>query len=358
LGGFRSPAELVSTIGRQGDPSKSCELLSDLLVLAQDDGLARRAVLQAVLPGLQQAAFRRWRRAQGRGPWCSQHDVLVESVGAGWQMIAMHSGHRHERPAAVIVRGAEGQLRRAQDKWRNESANTLPLTDVFDRVCDGGDPGLSPEAQALECIAAAAQAGILTPTEAAVLTMSGVLGYPVVAVARVLDLPPGQAPRALAQGRASLRNWLGDPLQYQERTILRSSPRRAPPWVPITSIADLPPALPTALGTTEDPSMPPLLLKPTAAARLLDISRSKLYELITAGEINTVTIGSSRRIVYDDLLAYVQRLQRHRPADLSDLRPPDVTGRVNSRIPPVDSGARSYVATPERINWCGAGNPG
>jgi excisionase family DNA binding protein len=365
LGGFGSPAELVATIGPLGDPVTSCALLSDLLVLAAEDRLAGRAVLQAVLPGLRQAARRRWRRALPGGPWCSQHDVLVDSVGAGWHIITIHGGRRHDRPAAVIVRGVEGQLRRAHDRWRVESCHTLALSHVVDELCDpDADPALSPEAEAVDCIAAAVPAGILTRTEAAILIMSGVLGYPVVGAARALELPVGHAQRSLLQARATLRRWLGDTPEYHGATLPRPPRQRAWSPAPLGPIADLPPALPAAHEHTKDVFMPPLLLRPTAAARLLDISRSKLYELINAGLINSVTVGSSRRTVYDDLLSYVQRLQRRRPTGDFGGQPTDVDARVDHGecaedrgIPPVDFLSESYVATPGGIGRDGAEEP-
>jgi excisionase family DNA binding protein len=110
--------------------------------------------------------------------------------------------------------------------------------------------------------------------------------------------------------------------------------------------------------------MPPLLLRPTAAARLLDISRSKLYELINAGEIVTVTIGSSRRIIYDDLVAYVQRLQHHRLKSPSRGQPLDLAARVDRRglaedsaIPLMDFLSESYLAGSAAISRDGAQKP-
>jgi excisionase family DNA binding protein len=43
------------------------------------------------------------------------------------------------------------------------------------------------------------------------------------------------------------------------------------------------------------------------AARLLGVSRSKLYELVAAGELPTVRIGRSRRIAVADLEEFVRR---------------------------------------------------
>lgn len=54
--------------------------------------------------------------------------------------------------------------------------------------------------------------------------------------------------------------------------------------------------------------MEKLLLTPEDAARALSIGRSKLYELLAARELQSVRIGSSRRIPVDALAAYVERL--------------------------------------------------
>ena len=55
-----------------------------------------------------------------------------------------------------------------------------------------------------------------------------------------------------------------------------------------------------------------LLLKPEEAAALLGIGRSKLYELLAAGEIESVRIGSSRRVPMKGLHDYVERLRAGR----------------------------------------------
>ncbi len=53
----------------------------------------------------------------------------------------------------------------------------------------------------------------------------------------------------------------------------------------------------------------PWLLRPEEAARLLGISRSKLYELLAAGEIVSVSIGTSRRIPRDALARWIDELR-------------------------------------------------
>ena len=59
----------------------------------------------------------------------------------------------------------------------------------------------------------------------------------------------------------------------------------------------------------DKPGQPPLLLRVEEAARLLSVGRSKAYELIAAGELESVTIGRSRRVPLDALRAFVARLR-------------------------------------------------
>lgn len=49
------------------------------------------------------------------------------------------------------------------------------------------------------------------------------------------------------------------------------------------------------------------LITIAAAAARLDLSRSKVYELIADGELPTVRIGRARRIALADLRAFVAR---------------------------------------------------
>jgi excisionase family DNA binding protein len=49
----------------------------------------------------------------------------------------------------------------------------------------------------------------------------------------------------------------------------------------------------------------PRLLTVPQAAEHLGVSRSKLYELIAAGEITTVRVGRARRIAPADLASFI-----------------------------------------------------
>ena len=55
--------------------------------------------------------------------------------------------------------------------------------------------------------------------------------------------------------------------------------------------------------------MDKLQLRPEEAAEVLSIGRSRLYELIGRGELASVRIGASRRVLTRDLVRYVEQLR-------------------------------------------------
>jgi excisionase family DNA binding protein len=58
-----------------------------------------------------------------------------------------------------------------------------------------------------------------------------------------------------------------------------------------------------------------LLLSPEEAAEVLAIGRSKLYELLAEGAIESVAIGTCRRIPTDSLAQFVDRLRSEQRQD-------------------------------------------
>ena len=52
-----------------------------------------------------------------------------------------------------------------------------------------------------------------------------------------------------------------------------------------------------------------ILLTVDEAARALRLGRSRMYELLRAGEVSSVKIGSARRVAVSELEAYAARLQ-------------------------------------------------
>jgi len=59
---------------------------------------------------------------------------------------------------------------------------------------------------------------------------------------------------------------------------------------------------------TED-DMDKLLLTPTEAAGALGIGRSKVYELMQSGQLQSVHIGACRRVPRDALAAFLEQLR-------------------------------------------------
>lgn len=58
--------------------------------------------------------------------------------------------------------------------------------------------------------------------------------------------------------------------------------------------------------------MDKLLLTPEEAAEALSIGRSKLYQLLAAGALQSVTIGSSRRVPVEALRVFVDDMAAQR----------------------------------------------
>ena len=59
---------------------------------------------------------------------------------------------------------------------------------------------------------------------------------------------------------------------------------------------------------------------PEHAAELLAVGRTKLYELLRTGALESVRIGAARRIPASALTAYVEQLRRDEAADVDGYR--------------------------------------
>lgn len=210
LAGYDSPADLVADIGRLGDPERSCLLLADLLVLAAEDGLAARVVLQAVIPGLRRAARLRWRSGSGNGPWPSYDDIAADTISAAWEAICARAGERHDYPARRIVRFAEGRLRRAHESWRANNRDLVELTDETGSSHPSIEASLDIEQQALTLITNALQAGIIDSKEASILIATAVHGRPITHAEQTLGWASKSGYRVLGRARRALRKWTDD----------------------------------------------------------------------------------------------------------------------------------------------------
>ena len=70
-----------------------------------------------------------------------------------------------------------------------------------------------------------------------------------------------------------------------------------------------PQIVPAALWELPSDDMPPLLLRPEQVARVLNIGRSKVFELIRTGQLSSVKAGGSRRVSATAVREYVARLE-------------------------------------------------
>lgn len=208
--GFDTPAELVAQIGRMGNPDRSCLLLAHLLVLAGENPLAARAVLQAVIPGLRRAAGRRWRMASNEGPWFSYGEIATDTVSAGWEAIRSRAGERHEHPARIIVRFVEGRLRRIHHTWRDTHRDVAILSDESAATQSAVDAACDTERQALSLITDAVHNGALKASETSILIATAVQGHTVAEVERVLGWAPKSGYRVLHRARQAIREWTAE----------------------------------------------------------------------------------------------------------------------------------------------------
>lgn len=55
------------------------------------------------------------------------------------------------------------------------------------------------------------------------------------------------------------------------------------------------------------PAIHPLTVRISMAVKMTGIGRSKLYELIGAGEIETIKVGSSRLVMVSSLKEFIER---------------------------------------------------
>jgi excisionase family DNA binding protein len=69
------------------------------------------------------------------------------------------------------------------------------------------------------------------------------------------------------------------------------------------------PAVPANLWQLHADELPPILLRVEQVARVLTVSRWKVFELIRLGELRSVKVGGSRRVSAMALREFVLRLE-------------------------------------------------
>jgi DNA-directed RNA polymerase specialized sigma24 family protein len=224
LAGFASPADLVAAINQPANASRSCALLAALLVCAGSDPQAGRAVLQAVTPGIRQAAAIRWRKAGASRPWRIADEIAVDAIRAAWEAIDANAGLRHVRPARVIVRHVEAALRTIHVRWIRETKSRVQLHQLPSERSLVTVAMPSPEEQAITLIAQAVDAGIIDRHGAVLLTMTGVIGYGSAEAARILELSYETVDLRLRRARQGMRAWLEVPAAAARREEVQAAP--------------------------------------------------------------------------------------------------------------------------------------
>lgn len=121
--------QILAAVGYEIAPSPATEQqLRQLVLLAADDELAARVVVQRILPGLIALVRRRKHLADG-------HDTLEELLGAAW--IAIRTFNPARRPVCLAAALIDDADRRAfRSRRRRPSADELPtdLTGARDDV--------------------------------------------------------------------------------------------------------------------------------------------------------------------------------------------------------------------------------
>lgn len=75
--------------------------------------------------------------------------------------------------------------------------------------------------------------------------------------------------------------------------------------------------------------MEPLLVKIPEACRILNVGRSKFYELREAGEVEVVKVGGCALVPRDSLVALVTRLRQSKPEVEALAQLVDADGRID-----------------------------
>jgi excisionase family DNA binding protein len=63
----------------------------------------------------------------------------------------------------------------------------------------------------------------------------------------------------------------------------------------------------------DDPQ--PLLVSTATVAKQLELGKTKIFELIAAGELESVKVGRVRRVTFDSVTSYVDRLRAEQNPD-------------------------------------------
>lgn len=60
----------------------------------------------------------------------------------------------------------------------------------------------------------------------------------------------------------------------------------------------------------------PVMFSPIEAAKILSVSRSQVYVLLREGQLKSLKLGRSRRISENQMIAFIQKLERENALDI------------------------------------------
>ncbi len=166
---------MVTRCQQRGDARSANALLGALLRLAGED-LARRSVLQAVLPSLAARAWRRRydRAATGVGLWDDVAELDVEMITLALERIDELAGTSPEWPSQAIVDVAYERLRWAAQVARRHRIDTVALEPFHDVAM--AEPDRTDDEFGRVLLDAVATGG-LRRRDAALIYASRVLGF-------------------------------------------------------------------------------------------------------------------------------------------------------------------------------------
>jgi DNA-directed RNA polymerase specialized sigma24 family protein len=189
-------------------PEREDARIGALVALARSDNDALVALLIVLLPRLR-AKVRRY------GIGLDTDDAHAEIIAALISQVRRHNlGRRPHRVAPKLVWYATRQLRQARNRNNAWRTNTVALAGIDTAIPSTGPTRDGVEISAPTTMQIAVRDGILTATDAALITATGLAGLPLRDAAALLGLSYEAARKRRQRAQAALRSYLADPTTH------------------------------------------------------------------------------------------------------------------------------------------------
>lgn len=172
---FATPRDVVAACHERTDPQRANQLLAALLAEAADDPLARRAVLQAMLPALAGITRRCWPAVGAGRTWAEVAEVDQEVLTTAHDQILRlaQSAPPPSWPATAILDATWRRMRTAIDRHRRHTTAFMPLPED-DPV---SEPTPRADEELMEVVAEALRAGAIGEEPARLVVRTRLLGF-------------------------------------------------------------------------------------------------------------------------------------------------------------------------------------